>query len=162
MIENERGIFTTAINDIEENLPEGFLATVGAVYEDGLSLILDGQTTATTKHYKCNTSATFKAGDRVKVARLSGSYVVEYVVGPPTSGGTQDYPDRILKNGYGIKMGGGKFLTGVHGDEYIGATNNWFDGGCFAKVYVVYNQSRYATLTCNSSGKLVVNGTIIG
>ena len=49
------------------------IATVGAVYEDGLSLIFDGQETATEKHYKCNTSVTFKAGDRVKVARISGS-----------------------------------------------------------------------------------------
>ena len=60
------------------------LATVGAKYTDGLSLIFDGQTAATAKHYKCNTNVTFKAGDRVKICRMSGTYVVEYVVGNPT------------------------------------------------------------------------------
>ena len=59
------------------------LATVGAKYADGLSLIFDGQTAATAKHYKCNTNVTFKAGDRVKICRISGTYVVEYVVGNP-------------------------------------------------------------------------------
>lgn len=59
------------------------LATVGAKYTDGLSLIFDGQTAATAKHYKCNSSVTFKAGDRVKICRMSGTYVVEYVVGNP-------------------------------------------------------------------------------
>lgn len=59
------------------------IATVGAKYADGLSLIFDGQTAATAKHYKCNTNVTFKAGDRVKICRMSGTYVVEYVVGNP-------------------------------------------------------------------------------
>ena len=59
------------------------LAPVGAKYTDGLSLIFDGQTAATAKHYKCNTSVTFKAGDRVKISKISGSYVVDYVVGIP-------------------------------------------------------------------------------
>lgn len=59
------------------------LATVGAKYTDGLSLIFDGQTAASEKHYKCNTSVPFQAGDRVKICRISGTYVVEYVVGNP-------------------------------------------------------------------------------
>lgn len=87
-MEGINSLFVSSISMPDENLPENFLATVGAVYDDGLSIILDGQTEATTKHYKCNTSATFAAGDRVKVARISGSYIVEYVVGPPRSGET--------------------------------------------------------------------------
>ena len=76
-------LFVTNIEIPDENLPENFLATVGAVYDDGLSIILEGQTEATTKHYKCNTSISFKAGDRVKISKISGSYVVDYVVGIP-------------------------------------------------------------------------------
>ena len=64
-MEGINSLFVTNIEMPDENLPEAFLATVGAVYEDGLSLILEGQTEATTKHYKCNTSISFKAGDRV-------------------------------------------------------------------------------------------------
>lgn len=63
-------------------------ATVGAVYADGVSLIFDGESTATEKHYKTNTSIIFAAGDRVKIVEDSGTYVVEYIVGTPGS----DYP----------------------------------------------------------------------
>lgn len=66
-------------------------ATVGAVYADGLTLIFDGESQPTEKHYKCNTSVGFTAGDRVKILADSGTYVVEYVVGAPkTSGGGVD------------------------------------------------------------------------
>lgn len=63
--------------------PEMCFATVGAVFGDGVTLIFDGQTAATEKHYKCNTSVLFHAGDRVKIASDSGTYVVEYIVGSP-------------------------------------------------------------------------------
>lgn len=63
--------------------PEVRFATVGAVHDDGVTLIFDGQGGATTKHYKCNTSVLFHPGDRVKIASDSGTYVVEYIVGNP-------------------------------------------------------------------------------
>lgn len=63
--------------------PEVRFATVGAVYSDGVTLIFDGQEAATEKHYKCNTAILFHAGDRVKIASDSGTYVVEYIVGSP-------------------------------------------------------------------------------
>ena len=59
------------------------LATVGAKYTDGVSLIFPGQTAATTKHYKCNTAITLAAGDRVLIARVSGSAVVICKIGNP-------------------------------------------------------------------------------
>ena len=58
-----------------------FLATVGGVYSDGLTLIFDGQTQSTAKRYKRNTAVTFTPGQRVKVAKISGTYIVEYPVG---------------------------------------------------------------------------------
>ena len=58
-------------------------ATIGEIYEDGVSLIFDGQEEATEKHYKVNTSIVFHAGDRVKILADSGTYGVEYVVGTP-------------------------------------------------------------------------------
>ncbi len=67
--------------------PEFNFATVGDVYDDGLSLIFDGSDTPSEKHYKCNASVKFTAGDRVKVLADSGTYVVEYVVGCPAQGG---------------------------------------------------------------------------
>lgn len=73
-------------------------ATVGAVYADGVSLIFDGETEPTQKHYLCNTMMYCKAGDRVKIVEDSGTYIVEYVVGAPLqkelrglpTGGTAD------------------------------------------------------------------------
>lgn len=59
------------------------LATVGAKYTDGVSLIFPSQTEATAKHYKCNTAITLAAGDRVLIARVSGSVVVICKIGNP-------------------------------------------------------------------------------
>lgn len=63
--------------------PEVNFATIGAVYADGVTLIFDGETEPTTKHYKCNSAIVFLAGDRVRIIRDSGTYVVEYPVGDP-------------------------------------------------------------------------------
>lgn len=60
-------------------------ATVGAVYSDGLSLIFDGSTVVSTKHYKCNVDANFSAGDRVFIVRDSGTYIVICTIGNPTT-----------------------------------------------------------------------------
>lgn len=65
-------------------------ATIGEIFEDGVSLIFDGQDAATEKHYKVNTSVVFKAGDRVKIFSDSGTYVVEYVVGSPAGSGSTE------------------------------------------------------------------------
>lgn len=71
----------------QDTTPVFNFATIGQVYADGVSLIFDGQEEPTEKHYKCNTSIIFSAGDRVKILSDSGTYVVEYVVGAPSSGG---------------------------------------------------------------------------
>lgn len=64
--------------------PVFHFATVGAVYADGVSLIFDGQSTASQKHYKYNKSiVSMNPGDRVKIFPDSGTYVVEYVMGLP-------------------------------------------------------------------------------
>lgn len=59
------------------------LATVDAVYADGISLIFDGDSAPTDKHYKCNAAISFSAGQRVKIVKISGTYVVEYPIGNP-------------------------------------------------------------------------------
>ena len=42
------------------------------------TLKFDGETTATQKRYKYNAALSLKAGDRVKVNKISGTYVIEY------------------------------------------------------------------------------------
>lgn len=84
-------------------MSEPNFATIGEVFEDGVSLIFDGSNAATEKHYKVNTSVLFSPGDRVKILADSGTYVVEYVVGSPSGGG----------GGGGLPDGGtaGQFLV---------------------------------------------------
>ncbi len=62
---------------------EASFATIGTVYADGVSLIFDGDTVESTKHYKVNSFVVFSAGDRVRIIKDSGTYVVEYPVGNP-------------------------------------------------------------------------------
>lgn len=53
------------------------LATVAAVYSDGVALTLDGQSAATRKRYKrLLNGQTLTAGDRVLVLKHSGTYIV--------------------------------------------------------------------------------------
>lgn len=66
----------------EEEVVRNF-ATVGEVFDDGVSLIFDGEEEPTEKHYLCNTNVYFQAGDRVRILADGGTYIVEYVVGAP-------------------------------------------------------------------------------
>ena len=147
----------------EQNL-DARLATVGTVYTDGLTLIFDGQEAATEKHYKCNTSVTFKAGDRVKVARISGSYVVEYVVGAPSSGGggsvselvNGDYKVTLDANGNLIPTGNVKLGTAESSFSalYAGAldskSNQYFS--LFGTTEAIQQYAIYTTI--NSTNQI--------
>lgn len=53
-------------------------ATIAAVADGKATLVFDGETAATRKSYKYNASLTLAAGDRVKVNKISGTYVIEY------------------------------------------------------------------------------------
>lgn len=58
-------------------------ATIAAIYDDGVTLKFDGMDAPTEKRYQTNAFVVFKVGDRVRVIKDSGTYVVEYPVGPP-------------------------------------------------------------------------------
>lgn len=61
--------------------PETLFATIGSVSSDGVTLIFDGQIAPTAKRYKHNKSINFSVGQRVKVIKTCGTYLVEYPVG---------------------------------------------------------------------------------
>lgn len=65
--------------------PGQSFAVVGAIYEDGIALVFNGAESESLKHYKCNSSIPFKAGQRVRIIEDSGTYVVEYPVGAPST-----------------------------------------------------------------------------
>lgn len=58
-------------------------ATVTQILDTGLKLRFDGATKASQKVYKCNREVLFYVGDRVKVFKDGGTYIVEYPVGAP-------------------------------------------------------------------------------
>lgn len=60
-------------------------AVIGEVYEDGVSLIFPGSEEASEKHYKANLYCKFKAGQRVYIAKDSGTYIALFPVGKPGS-----------------------------------------------------------------------------
>lgn len=57
-------------------------ATIKAVHDDGVTLSFDDGSES-QKHYKVNSGVVFNAGDRVRILKDNGTYVVEYVVGRP-------------------------------------------------------------------------------
>ena len=67
-----------------EDLSYSF-ATIDQIYDDGITLIFDGEETASEKHYKCNSFCIFAPGQRVRIIKDSGTYVVEYPVGNPNA-----------------------------------------------------------------------------
>lgn len=70
-------------------------ATIGEIYEDGMSLIFPGAEGPSEKHYKANLYCKFEAGQRVYIAKDSGTYVVLFPVG--ASGSKQVVSDSATK-----------------------------------------------------------------
>ena len=72
---------------IDETLeePAFSFATVEEVGASGITLILDGTEESGGKSYPCNAALLFRPGDRVKVHKDSGTYVVEFPLGAPGS-----------------------------------------------------------------------------
>lgn len=85
-------------------IPSSF-ATVSAVDTSGVQLVFDGESQSSGKVYACNAGMTYKVGDRVKVTKDGGSYVVDYVVGDPGSrtpegGGGSTSVNRLVNGTY--------------------------------------------------------------
>ena len=76
MIQNEQELAQV----LPAEVPEQSLATVVQVAEDGLVLDIG------EKHYKCSTGIVFKVGDRVKLIKDSGTYLVAFPIGAPITG----------------------------------------------------------------------------
>lgn len=60
-------------------------ATIAGLYDDGASLIFDGETEPSEKHYRANLYCKFEVGQRVYVAKDNGTYVVLFPIGVPGS-----------------------------------------------------------------------------
>lgn len=68
---------------VESQGDEIIIGTVDSVTADGVTIIVDGDDVAGQKEYKVNCGVVFSSGDRVKLTRNSGTYIVDYVIGSP-------------------------------------------------------------------------------
>lgn len=64
------------LNREQDNGIPHSIATIGTVFDDGVSLIFAGMENESAKHFHANKSVEFAAGDRVYVVKVSGSYIV--------------------------------------------------------------------------------------
>lgn len=71
----------------QPEMPGMAFAAVISVNEDGLELQFDGEETASTKRFPCNTGVIFAAGQRVLLMKVNGSYVALCPVGLQGGGG---------------------------------------------------------------------------
>lgn len=84
----------------EENLPAPSeppaLAVVGSVdYDNGVTLIFPGAQGESAKYYKCNSTIKLTPGQRVRIEKISGSFVVAYPIGVPAQKIVADSADAI-------------------------------------------------------------------
>lgn len=71
------------IDEVVDEQPVIELAEITAVTANGVKIKIDGEDSSSDKEYKVNAAQKFVVGDRVKIHAMSGSYVIEYVVGAP-------------------------------------------------------------------------------
>lgn len=130
--------------------PEIYFATVLGVYEDGLNLIFDGESESINKRYRYNKSITFKIGDRVKVTKVSGTYLAEYPIGKMT---VSLAPGNIKMMSY--QFGDGKLsVTWTDPDDTViddVTVSRW------AGTYLVRNEIDYPKN--ETDGTVVLNST---
>lgn len=61
-------------------------ATVAEIYSDGATLYLKGSSVPSQKRYKSSNNLVLRPGNRVKAIRVSGTYIIDYIIGKPTKG----------------------------------------------------------------------------
>lgn len=131
-------------------------ATVGEVFEDGVSLIFDAQQEegASEKHYRCNAGALIAPGDRVKLLKDSGTYVVEYAIGAPNS--KREIPSGGANNQVLTSNG-----DGTYGWKSFSVTGGLPTGGTAGQVLVKNSATNYDAKWQNLSveGTLPTGGT---
>lgn len=101
------------------------LATVAEVLSNGLRLQFDGSDAATQKIYKCNAACMFAEGDRVKVTKCSGTYIVDYVIGGPGSGGGS--VSKLENGGVSVELNSsGNLIPSISGYTNLGSSSKLF------------------------------------
>lgn len=102
----------------EEKTPDVQIATIASYNATShtATIIFPGETEPTTKAYKCNESIEFSAGMRVRIAKISGTYVIEYPINGAGTGGNAT--PELAQTANRVKN------TGSTGTIYFRVSNN--------------------------------------
>lgn len=125
---------------LEDEGPEQTFATIGAVYSDGVSLLFDGADDPTEKHYKVNTFFKYRAGQRVYIAKDSGTYVVLCAIGSPAGSINADTATKASGVGSTNSYSGDCYITTL----YVGSpSSHWvINGGAIYHSLATENDAR--------------------
>lgn len=173
----------TDLNEVvepeEENQEEIVLATVAEVTADGVKITIDGSEEAGEKEYKVNSSQLIKPGDRVKIHKNSGTYLIEYVIGSPmerypippggssgqvlTKDGSNDFTVKWA-NAHGVPSGGtsGYVLAKNSGTDYdlTWAQPHWLpSGGTNGQVLAKSSAADYSVAWVDAGQGVPTGGT---
>ena len=143
-------------------------AVIGEVYEDGVSLIFPGSEEASEKHYKANLYCKFKAGQRVYIAKDSGTYIALFPVGKPGSEdivadtATSAENADALSNSRTIKLTGAVTGSGqFDGSQNLSINTSMGSSGTVDRAETAdrWTTSRTLTLRGDASGSVSFNGS---
>lgn len=142
-------------------------AVIGEVYEDGVSLIFPGSEEASEKHYKANLYCKFKAGQRVYIAKDSGTYIALFPVGKP---GSEDIVADTaisaenadaLSNKRTIQLTGAVTGSGQFDGSQNLSINTSFGSGAVNRATTAdkWTNRRTLTITNDASGSVSFDGS---
>ena len=143
-------------------------AVIGEVYEDGVSLIFPGSEEASEKHYKANLYCKFKAGQRVYIAKDSGTYIALFPVGKPGSEdivadtATSAENADALSNRRTIRLTGAVTGSGqFDGSQNLTINTSMGSSGTVDRAETAdrWTNSRTLTLRGDASGSVSFNGS---
>lgn len=142
-------------------------AVIGEVYEDGVSLIFPGSEEPSEKHYKANLYCKFKAGQRVYIAKDSGTYIALFPVGKPGSEdivadtATSAENADALSNSRTIKLTGAVTGSGQFDGSQNLSINTNFGSGSVNRATTAdkWTNRRTLTITNDASGSVSFDGS---
>ena len=142
-------------------------AVIGEVYEDGVSLIFPGSEEPSEKHYKANLYCKFKAGQRVYIAKDSGTYIALFPVGKPGSEdvvadtATNAENADALSNSRTIKLTGAVTGSGQFDGSQNLSINTNFGSGSVNRATTAdkWTNKRTLTITNDGSGSVSFDGS---
>lgn len=140
------------IPEEEEKQEEIVLATVSEVTSTGVKIQIDGTEEPGEKEYRVNSMQMLTVGDRVKIFKNSGTYLIEYKIGSPMA----DYP---------IPKGGsdGQVLTkngaGDYSVRWSSVSNPLPTGGAAGQVLAKINATNYNVQWVDAPAGLPTGGT---